>query len=379
MSTILTIVVVIIVVGLLVVAHEFGHFIVAKRNGISVEEFGFGFPPRIKKLFTWKETDFTLNWVPFGGFVKIFGENPEDPRLSGGKPKDSFIAKSRWTQAKVLVAGVFFNMLLAWLLFFVSYLVGVPTLVGSGSTLDKHLKDRDGLVITQVIEDSPADKAGLEVGDIVRNISLQGEDRPYPNLDAFSFTGFIQNHPNKLLSITFDRKAENGFRENSIAVIPRSGILGQDGAVIGVSVATKGTLRLPVHKAVWHGLESSINIFGQTVVGFGKIIGGIFVSSETSVLEQVSGPVGIADIVGDALSVGFASLLFLVGVISINLAVLNLIPFPALDGGRLLILAIEGLRRKPINPKIVMWINSIGFLVLISLLVVVTISDIIKL
>jgi regulator of sigma E protease len=374
MSTVFLVIGLILIIALLILVHEFGHFWVAKRNGIRVDEFGFGFPPRIKKLFTWKGTDFTVNWIPFGGFVKIFGENPDDPALMGKKPKESFVSKSRRVQAKVLLAGIFYNLLFAWLLFFVAYMVGVPTIVGGESSLTKHLKSFDGVVITQVLPESPAAGAGLLPGDTVLNINKRGEDRPYPNLDAYSFAGFVESHPSEPLSIDYEREG----RENSVIVTPRRGVVSQDYASIGVAVGQQGTLRLPVHKALWHGLKSTVSIFGRTVTGLVDIIGGIF-QSESNTLDQVSGPVGIAGVVKDASVYGFAAVVFLIGVISVNLAVLNLIPFPALDGGRLFILIIEGAIRKPLSPKIVGWINGIGFLVLIALMIAVTVSDIIKL
>jgi regulator of sigma E protease len=375
MDTILLIIIMIAVLAVLVLVHEFGHFIVAKRNGIRVDEFGFGFPPRAKKLFSWKGTDFTLNWLPFGGFVKIFGENPADPELSGGKPKDSFVAKSRWTQARVLLAGVFFNIILAWFLFALSFVMGVPAVVSSSNSLYKHMESQQELVLTQVLAESPAGKAGLAPGDVILNISEFRENREYPNLDDVSFSGFIKNHPNELLTIDYLREG----KENSVALKPGVGVVSQDFASIGVSSALRGELQLSVPRAVWQGAKSTVRVFFETISGLAKIIGGIFVSSDTPVLEQISGPVGIAGIVQDSLTEGFASILMLVAIISVNLAVLNLLPFPALDGGRLLILAIEGVRRKPVSPKVIMWINGAGFFVLIGLMIIVTVSDIIKL
>ncbi|MFT5359644.1 MAG: regulator of sigma E protease [Candidatus Paceibacteria bacterium] len=375
METILLIIILVAVLAVLILVHEFGHFIVAKRNGIRVDEFGFGFPPRAKKLFHWKGTDFTLNWIPFGGFVRIFGENPADPELSGSKPKDSFIAKSRWTQARVLLAGVFFNILLAWFLFALSFVMGVPAIVSSSNSLYRHMESGQELVITDVLQESPASKAGLVPGDIVSNISEAREVREYPNLDDFAFSGFIKNHPNELLTIQYTRDG----RENSVALKPVVGVLSQDFASIGVATALSGNLQLSVPRAIWQGGKSTVKVFFETTRGLASIIGGIFTSNDTPVLEQVSGPIGIAGIVQDSMSEGFTSILMLVAIISVNLAVLNLVPFPALDGGRLLILIVEGVRKKTVSPKIVMWINAVGFFVLIGLMVVVTISDIIKL
>lgn len=376
MQTILLIIILIAVLAVLILVHEFGHFWIAKRNGIRVDEFGFGFPPRIKKLFTWKGTDFTLNAVPFGGFVKIFGENPADPELSGGKPKDSFVAKSRWTQARVLVAGVVANILLAWFLFALAFIIGVPAVLNSDAKLYRHMEPEQELVITGVLADGPAGNAGLAPGDVVKNITeFQAEVRPYPNLDDVSFSEFVKEHRHELVTIYYERDG----RPESVAVTPQVGLVSDDYASIGVSLGMSGTVQLSVPRAVWNGATATIRTFVGTVKGFGQIIGGIFHKSDTSVLNQISGPVGIAGIVKDSMTQGFASLVMLVGIISVNLAVLNLIPFPALDGGRLLILAIEGARRKPINAKAILWVNAVGFFLLIVLMIVVTVSDIIKL
>ena len=374
MDTIILIVVLIAVLAVLILVHEFGHFWIAKRNGIRVDEFGFGFPPRAKKLFNWKGTEFTLNWLPFGGFVKIFGENPDDPELLGGKPKDSFIAKSRWVQAKVLFAGVVFNMILAWLLFSVAYFAGTAAVLNSDSSLYKHMGPNQELMVTEVLPGSPAGKADLAPGDMIKNVSELGNDRPYPNLDDQSFSSFIKDHQNEKLVISYERDG----RENSILVTPMVGVVSQDYASIGVGVGLSGEVKLPVHKAVWRGVTSSVKIFADIISGLGAIIKDIFVKSDTSVLSQVSGPVGIAGIVKDAMSQGFTAVLMLVGIISINLAVLNLLPFPALDGGRLMVLPIEKIRNKKLNSKVIMWINAVGFIVLIGLMIIVTISDIIK-
>jgi len=374
MNTVLLIVTLFIVLAVLILVHEFGHFIVAKRNGIRVDEFGLGFPPRIKTLFTWKGTAVTINAIPFGGFVKIFGENGDDAALVGKRPQDSFVAQSGWVQAKVLVAGIVFNLLLAWFLVTLAFMFGVSTVVLSDDALYKHLGDDQHLIITSVLPESPASGAGLAPGDIVTNIYPSGEVREYPNLDDVSFGGFIKQYPYELLVLEYTREG----RDNSVALTPVRNIVSADDASIGVSVGMAGELQLPIHKAVYRGAESTIRIFGNTIGGLVSLVGGIFEKDNTSSVE-ISGPVGLAGIVGDAMDQGISSLFLLVGIISVNLAVFNLIPFPALDGGRLFVLAIEKIRGKDIHPNITGVLNTVGFLLLIGLMIAVTISDIIKL
>src|SRR3989344_93864 len=236
----MSLIIFIIILSVLVIVHELGHFLVARFFGIKVDEFGIGFPPRIKKLFDWKGTPFTLNWLPFGGFVKIFGENTaENNNLEAKLPSDSFQNKNRGIQAAVLMGGVVFNFLFAWLLFAIVY----------------------------------------------RSLS----------------TGLSNT-----LMFTFE-----------------------------------------TIKAIFH-----------------------------FTLAEVSGPLGIVGIVGEASSYGLSSLLILTALISINLSVINLVPIPALDGGRLLFVAIEAVTRRKIKPNIFNFLNLAGFALLILLMVFISIQDV---
>lgn len=374
-----SIIIFILILGILIVVHEFGHFIVAKKAGIRVDEFGIGYPPRAAKLFTWGETVFTLNWIPFGGFVKIFGENPDDESISGPESSRSFVHKSKIKQAAVIVAGVFFNVVFAWLLISAGFMVGLPTSVENSD--NPSLVQNTHLVITSVAKDSPASEAGLKTGDTILALSAGAagtgaagatkKESP-ESLNPEVVASFIGSHGNSPINISYTRGSEAGDLE----IVPRDGIAPGKKA-IGISMDTIGTLKLPIHKALWEGAKTTVILTEATAIGLGTFL--YDAVRGHSDLSQVTGPVGIVGLVGDASKLGFIYILSFTAFISINLAVINLIPFPALDGGRLLMIIIEAIKKSPINPKVANTINAVGFVLLILLMVVVTIHDIVKL
>ena len=357
----------IVILLILVLVHEFGHFILAKKSGIRVDEFGFGFPPRLfyKKI---GETKYSFNLIPFGGFVKIFGENPDDESINGPDKERSFVHKPRYTQAAVLFAGVFFNFILAWLLISVGFMSGMPTSQGS-EPKGAILQDQN-LVILSVNKDSPALLAGLKAGDKILSITSLS-DR-LENISTSSVQEYIGAHSNIALNMSIMR----GEAVNEFIVIPKTGLIENKGA-IGISLDTIGVLKLPVHKAIWQGLRSTAKLTWGTASAFGGLIkDSIFGKADFS---QITGPVGIVGVVGDAYHFGFIYLLSFTAMISINLAVINLVPFPALDGGRLLFLLIEKIKGSPIKPTIANTVNAIGFGLLLLLMAIVTFHDIAKL
>jgi regulator of sigma E protease len=355
----------IIILFILVVSHEFGHFVVAKKTGMRVDEFSFGFPP---KLFGFKkgETSYNFNLFPIGGYVKIYGENSEEEE-GNLKDKDrSFKSKPLWKQALVLIAGVTMNFLLAWILLSVSYMSGLPASVSNAG--DKYKVTDQALTVINVLPNTPASIAGLKAGDKI--ISLYTEKDSVSVIAPEELKSFIMNHPSDEIFI----KIENPDGPKDIVVKPEM----KDGVpVIGISMDIIGELKLPFHKALLEGLKLSWNMTRDTVLGFYNLIkDGIQGKGDIS---SLSGPVGIVGIVGDAAKFGFIYLLSFTALISINLAVLNLIPFPALDGGQLLFLLIEKIKGSRINPKVANTVNGIGFLILIILMILITYHDIVKL
>lgn len=360
----MSILIFILVLVALIVVHELGHFIAAKLSGMRVDEFGLGYPPKAwgKKI---GETEYTLNWLPFGGFVKIYGEDPEPgmPAL----PR-SFTSKPRVLQAAVLIAGIAMNLLFAYLL--------IALTLGLGTT--RALTDEEAalapdavLAVASVLKDSPAEEAGLVPGDLI--IAGASEDGSFEGADSSSFTAFVDEAETLTLTVR-----DLSGAERAVEVAPREGIIPAEPtrAALGVGLSAVGTVAVPLWEAPIEGAVITWELTKQTAIALVAFFGSIFTLSAD--LAQVSGPVGIAGAVGNASESGLASLLTITALISINLALINLLPIPALDGGRLLFVAIEAVIRRPIPPTFANAVNGIGFLALIALMLVVTASDIFK-
>jgi regulator of sigma E protease len=357
----------------LVLAHEFGHFFTAKKFGIRVDEFGFGFPP---KLFGIKkgETEYTFNLLPLGGFVKIFGENPDEENTTGPDAGRSFVNKPKWQQAIVLFAGIFANFLLAWLLFSIGFMTGLPTSVGgeiSGSKLENI-----NLVVTSVVSKSSAEKAGLKIGDKIVSVThthTKIEIHKITELSPSALKAFVVAHePGEDIDIGYLRGKDT---EINMAQVVVGGT--KDEPVIGISMDEIGTAKLPFFTAIFEGLRLTWFMTKSTTVGLYTLISEA-VRGKGS-FAAVTGPVGMVGIVGDAYQFGFVYLLSFAALISINLAIINLLPFPALDGGRLFFLLIEKIKGSRLNPKVANTANMIGFSLLLLLMAFITYHDIVKL
>lgn len=365
----MSIIIFIIILAVLVLVHEFGHFIVAKKSGIRVDEFGLGFPPKIWSK-TWRGTLYTLNSIPFGGFVKIYGEDAHSEEIQSDEDrKRSFVYKPKWVQALVLVAGVSMNIIFAWFVISISFLIGVPASVDHGG-FGKVQNEK--LSIVEVMPDSPAHLAGLISGDVIDRISADSQELSGDELTPDSVKNLITTSQSKTIEVNFSRGGES----KNIFVEPSTGIA-EGKRVLGIVMDRTGIIKLPFYLAPLEGVRTTGIVIKNTASGLYRFILGIF--SFKSDFSQVSGPVGIAKVVGDARELGFVYLLTLTAIISINLAIINLLPFPALDGGRLLFVAIEAITRRPINAKFVRVTNAMGFVFLLILMVAVTAHDIIKL
>ncbi|MDD2657424.1 MAG: M50 family metallopeptidase [Candidatus Pacebacteria bacterium] len=359
----------ILVIVALIVVHEFGHFVAAKLSGMRVDEFGLGYPPRAAVIAKVGETAYTLNWLPFGGFVKIFGEDG----LSLDKARDAraFSSKNRFAQALVLVAGVTMNLLFAYVLITGALVAGTPRALAPneiGAARDATL------LVANVLPGSPAAQAGLVAGDSI----LSAEDGHYvfSGVDPAAFTKFIADGKgNTTIALTV--KHADG-KEVQLFARPATGVILADPtrSALGVEVAAIGVIPLSFTAAIIEGARLTWSATILTADGLGHFFYSVFTFSAD--LSQVSGPVGIAGAVGSASSQGFGDLLSIMAVISINLALINLIPIPALDGGRLLFVIIESVIRRPIKPSIAQAMNAIGFIFLILLMLVVTAHDIFR-
>lgn len=341
-----------LVLSVLVFVHELGHFLIAKLFNIRVDEFAIGFPPKVYSK-TYGETTYAINALPLGGYVKIHGENPEDELDT--KDLRSFQNVSWWKQVSVLVAGVTFNIIFAWILLSVSLMIGTSKASTDGVPA-QYIYGTQSVVIQSVIPKSPAEKAGLQAGSVIQ--SVQG----VVIKQAQDVQTVIQQATSSITIVT-DTK---GIIATSI-IIP-------DKKAIGVSLSEIASIRMPVIPAFIYGGQATYNLTHQLGVGVLGFFGNLFVGDAS--WEEVSGPVGIAKVVGGAGKEGLVSLLFVSALISISLAIMNILPFPALDGGRIVIALIEGIMRKRLNISFVNGINTLGFILLITLMIVVTLKDI---
>lgn len=364
----MTIVIFILVLVALILVHEFGHFVAAKLFGMKVEEFGIGYPPKVwgKKF---GETEYTLNALPFGGFVKIFGEDPEEGREPAPR---SFTSKPRIQQAVVLLAGIAMNLLFAYILISATLLMGTPRAL----TDDEAAIAPDAvLMVAGVLPESPAADSGLVSGDTI--VRIEGPGGSYEGPDPALFTSFVQEHEaGTPLTVTLVNQAGE---ERQTIVAPESGLLASDleRTALGVQLAPVGTVEVAWHEAPIEGAVITWEVTKATAIALVGFFGSVFTLSAD--LSQVAGPVGIAGAVGTASENGLAPLLTITALISINLALINVLPIPALDGGRLLFVVVEAIVRRPIKPSFANAFNGLGFIFLILLMLVVTGSDILKL
>lgn len=356
-----------VILAVLILVHEFGHFIVAKKNGIRVDEFGIGFPPKLygKK---YGETEYTVNAVPFGGFVRIFGENPDEESTNGPESERSFVNKPKLTQVAVLSAGVFFNLLFAWFLITTGFLIGLPS--SASDQLSVGDVSNAALTVVEVVKDTPANLAGIQTGDKIISVSYQKETVVEATPEAFQ--EFVNAHGSKEISVLLQR----GNEERTVAITPKEGII-KGKYAIGIAMDMVGVMRLPVHRAIYEGGKLTLIYTGETFKGLYHLLTAAFRGKAD--MSSVSGPVGIVKIVGDASQLGLTYLISLTALISINLAVINILPIPALDGGRVFFILIETIKRSPIKAQTANLAHSIGFIILIGLIMIVTFHDVWKL
>lgn len=360
-TMIISIIIFIITLLVLVVIHEFGHFIMAKRFGIKVEEFGFGIPPRAwgKKI---GETIYSINWLPLGGFVRLLGE---DEVTKKGINSRDFRAKPVIQRIVVVVAGVMMNLFLAWILFYTviisqNFKIIYPTL-------------EPAVYIFEVENDFPAKSAGIKEGEKLVAVGDQTV------LDIDQAKRLIKAGDEKPLTLTLaDTEGKN---PRKVIVTPKK--VAEGGVLIGVvfSPIPFREYKTPVEK-IFSGVTYSWDLTKLTFVGMGGLFRDLFTGNLSQASKQVSGPVGLAVVTNDILSAGWQAVLpylWFVGVISLTLSIFNVLPIPALDGGRLLFLVIEAVSRKKVKEEMERQVHQIGFIILIGLALLITFSDIRKL
>lgn len=364
----------VLVIIVLIVVHELGHFAVAKFFGVRVDEFGLGYPPRALTLGKIGETEYTLNWLPFGGFVKIYGEDAVEQEAGAGSRREarSLNHKNRAVQALVLVAGIAMNLIFAYLLLTIALAAGTPRALTDAEL--GHATDIQ-LAVAAVLPGSPAALAGVQAGDTIVSATDQGGQWSASTAsETRTFTDFVAASNGSPISLVVDR----GGAQLPLQAAAREGVVPNEPSryALGVSIAPIGIVPLSLPRAIVEGAQLTWLATKATAVGLVHFFVGLATFSAD--LSQVAGPVGIAGAVGSAAHQGWGDLFSIAALISINLALINLIPVPALDGGRLLFVAIETVTRRPIKPAVANALNSVGFALLILLMVVVTLHDVFR-
>ncbi|HBI34508.1 MAG TPA: hypothetical protein DEA43_00820 [Candidatus Moranbacteria bacterium] len=369
----LTLIVFLIILGLLVFVHELGHFVVARRNGIKCEEFGFGFPPRAvgcyfnEKSKKWeivagnkhiesKNTVYSLNWFPLGGFVRIKGEDG-----TGKVDKDSFASKSAWIRIKVLAAGVIMNFILAWVLFSFLLFLGINQEVDQNDTTIKDAK----IQIVTVAPKSPAYEMGIREGDTV--VKCVGDDSRCAQ--SFSNIAQLQNFviDNKGKQITFE--VLRGSKTLNLTGTPRIESPVGEG-LLGVGLAQT----IFVKYSLWESIKQGPSVMWNVMLMMGVVIGSLF-AGDTS---NIGGPLAIAHFTKQATALGFSSLVQLAALLSINLGIVNILPIPALDGGRILFILIEKIKGSPVSQKTENALHTTGFFLLMMLMAYLVVNDLMR-
>lgn len=366
-----------IVLVLLVSVHELGHAIVARRNGVVVEEFGIGFPPRAWKKKLKNGVLFTLNWLPLGGFVKLQGEH------DAANEKGDYGAATFWQKTKILLAGVFINWVTAVVLLSILAVFGLPKIIPNQFTIASDTTTISTPVqLGQLMSGYPADKAGLQTGDKILS---------FDNVDITTTQQFIdisKEHRGQTVPVTYER---NG-RENTVDVALRDADSSVFGSTLGQQDYIKATWSAPIVGVVTTAQYTWVTFqgLGNLVANFfGGLIGQLSTNQEsrqaaTAKLDEagasVAGPVGILGVIFPAASqAGVGQVVFLAAIISLTLAVMNALPIPALDGGRWFVTAVFKLFKKPLTKEREEKIHGAGFASLMVLFLVITVADVIKL
>ncbi len=363
----LTILVFLLILSVLVLVHELGHFLVAKKLGVKVEEFGFGFPPRVygKKI---GETLYSINLLPIGGFVKLYGEdeagggklslNDKGLSISGKDQKRAFFARPVWQRGIIVVAGVVMNFLLAVVI--ISYLFAVQ-----GVATPSH-----DVQIVALAPHSPAVVSGIQVGDIVR--SIDGNIITSPN----QLISYTKSHLGKQVALVIASKNGKG-PTHVIRLTPRVHYPADEGAM-GVAISNVVSIKkYPWFEAPFVGLQESFKQTWLIVQGLWMTL--VTVALSRQVPQGLAGPVGIAQLTGQFIKIGPDAVLSLVSLLSLNLAVLNILPIPALDGGRFFFILFEAVTRRKVNQRFEGYAHAAGMVFLLALIALVTFHDLFRL
>ena len=349
------------ILTVIVVIHELGHFLVARLFGVRVEEFGFGLPPRAlgKKI---GKTIYSINWLPFGGFVRLAGEDEDEGRIAKGyKRSEYFWAKNKLQKTAVLLAGVTMNFILA---------VGVSTYL-----LTQGVYETSGRVhIQTVVAGGPAAKAGIEKGDIIQRVSylVNGVQKTQDIKTPNQLVLLIRSEEGERVTMTIDRSG----KILPITMVPRKTFPKGEGPT-GIAISDLELKKYSLSQAPQAAFNENVSLIGDLFSGIRSLFQRI--SERQPVGNDVVGPIGIADIVGKTIQFGFNAELNILGYLSLSLAVLNLLPFPGLDGGRILFVFLQKLLGKRLKPAFERSTHQIGFIILIILVAIISYNDILRL
>jgi regulator of sigma E protease len=348
----------ILVLGLLIFVHELGHFLFAKLFGVRVLKFSLGFGPKLAGK-TIGETEYVISAFPLGGFVKMFGENPDEQQVDDAEKKVSFAHKAVWQRFLIVLAGPLFNMLFSVGLFFmVFFFAGIPTSV-------------DTTRIGKVSEGSPAERAGLKVDDVLLEINGQ------PTVSWLDVLEGVKGSDGQLVTVVVERQGGRVQLTVEPKIDTVKNVFGEkveERFMIGIVKAdeliyTKGTLIDSMENAI----AQTWMYISLTAIGFVKIIQRVIPASD------LGGPILIAQIAGEQMKAGWMNLLYFMGLLSVNLGFLNLLPIPVLDGGHLVFLTIEAIMRKPMNERVQIFAQQVGIGLLGTLMIFVFYNDIVRL
>jgi regulator of sigma E protease len=365
----LTIIAFLIIFSILILVHECGHFMMARKAGIKVEEFGIGLPPRAKTFFKDKKgTIYTFNWIPFGGFVRMYGEDSSDPKVI--KDKKSFASKSIVQRTSVIVAGVLMNFALAWVLISIGFTFGMKPFLVTQEDLDQGIEagiveTEEVLYVHEIIPDSPLSQTDLQVGDVIVGVN----EKAVPSAE-----GLLEIlKPNELVRLSVMRDENDGVLD---VIADNEGKLGFVISTEQMILSVKD-IRYPVYLAPVYAAKEVGRLSVLTVKMLGKVV--VSIVAKFTVPDEVAGPVGIAKMTHYFVKQGLMALVQFTALISISLGVINIMPFPALDGGRFLFIIYEFVTRRRANAKMESVIHTVGFALLMMLIFAITWHDIVNL
>ncbi|HSW75375.1 MAG TPA: M50 family metallopeptidase [Candidatus Saccharimonadales bacterium] len=369
--------VVLLILGLLmfiglVVVHEFGHFLAARRGGVEVEEFGIGFPPRAWGKKTKSGFIFSLNWLPLGGFVKLKGEHDSDTE------KGSYGAAKTSVKVKIMLAGVGMNLLAAFILFTVLAWAGMPQLINNQFTVksDAHIS-RNEVLVASIEKNTPAAKAGLKERDHL--VSVTGTNGVTKNITSADILPSVtKSFAGQNVTVTITRNGQTMNTHTTLLTTQAVNEAQKQGRPVGYLGIAPGEYSLV--RSTWSAPIVALGVIKQftamTFQGLGTALNALIHGQGHKASEQVSGPVGIVMILKDSSLLGIQFVVMIIAIISLTLAIMNVLPIPALDGGRLFVTIVARLRGKPISQEIEERIYGYGFAALMILVILVTFVDV---